>query len=104
MDILRLSIAPGTVEFVDENVMSRGELTAMLLAIYDIREDVHEIRKSWRTRTMGKRRKLTPEERAEREKREREFEQRSREFRELLERRVERDKELAAERKQREAS
>ena len=53
---------------------------------------------------MGKRRKLTPEERAEREKRELEFEQRSREFRELLERRVERDKQLAAECKQREAS
>ena len=31
---------------MDENVISRGELTAMLLAIYDIREDVHEIRKS----------------------------------------------------------
>ena len=53
---------------------------------------------------MAKRRKLTPEERAEREKRDREFEQRSREFRELLERRVEVDKKLAAERKQREAS
>jgi len=47
---------------------------------------------------------MTPEERAEREKRERELDQRSREFSELLERRVELDKKLAAERKQREAS
>jgi hypothetical protein len=47
---------------------------------------------------------MTPKERAEREKRERELDQRSREFRELLERRVERDKQLAAERKKREAS
>jgi hypothetical protein len=46
---------------------------------------------------MAKRRKTTPEEDAELQKR-------SREFRELLERRVERDKQLAAERKQREAS
>jgi hypothetical protein len=53
---------------------------------------------------MAKRRKLTPEERAEREPHERQLDQRSREFRELLERRVERDKQLAAERKQREAS
>ena len=53
---------------------------------------------------MAKRRKMTPEERAEREKRERELDQRSREFSELLERRVELDKKLAAERKQREAS
>jgi hypothetical protein len=44
-----------------------------------------------------KRRKTTPEEEAELDKR-------SREFRELLERRVERDKQLAAERKKREAS
>ena len=53
---------------------------------------------------MAKRRKMTPEERAEREKRDREFDQRVREFDELLERRVEVDKKLAAERKQREAS
>jgi hypothetical protein len=46
---------------------------------------------------MAKRRKTTPEEDAELQKR-------SREFRELLERRVERDKQLSAERKQREAS
>jgi hypothetical protein len=46
---------------------------------------------------MAKRRKTTPEEDAELQKR-------SREFRELLEQRVERDKQLAAERKQREAS
>ena len=53
---------------------------------------------------MAKRRKMTPEERAEREKRDREVEQRVREFDELLRRRVEVDKKLAAERKQREAS
>jgi len=47
---------------------------------------------------------MTPEERAEREKRDREVEQRVREFDELLRRRVEVDKKLAAERKQREAS
>jgi hypothetical protein len=46
---------------------------------------------------MAKPRKWTPEERAERLKREREF-------RELLERRQELDKKLAAERRQREAS
>jgi hypothetical protein len=46
---------------------------------------------------MAKPRKWTPEGRAERLKREREF-------RELLERRQELDKKLAAERKQREAS
>ena len=46
---------------------------------------------------MAKRRKTTPE-------REAELEKRSREFRELLGRRVEVDKKLAAERKQREAS
>jgi hypothetical protein len=45
----------------------------------------------WR-RTMAKRRKMTPEELAEREKR-------SREFRELLEKRRQRDAELAASRK-----
>lgn len=48
-------------------------------------------------KTMGKPRKRTPEERAEREKR-------VREFRELLERRVELDKKLSAERAKREAS
>jgi len=53
---------------------------------------------------MAKRRKMTPEERAGREKRDREFDQRVREFDELLKRRVELDKKLAAERKQREAS
>jgi hypothetical protein len=53
---------------------------------------------------MAKRRKMTPEERAERERRDLEVDQRIREFRELLERRVELDKKLAAERKQREAS
>jgi hypothetical protein len=53
---------------------------------------------------MAKRRKMTPEERAEREKRDQEVEQRIREFDELLKRRVELDKKLAAERKQREAS
>ena len=46
---------------------------------------------------MAKRRKTTPEEEAELEKR-------SREFREMLERRVERDKQLAAARKKRDAS
>ena len=46
---------------------------------------------------MAKRRKTTPEEEAELEKR-------SREFREMLERRVERDKQLAAARKKRGAS
>jgi hypothetical protein len=46
---------------------------------------------------MGKSRKLTPEERAERLKREREF-------RELLERRHELDRRLAAERERRTAS
>jgi hypothetical protein len=46
---------------------------------------------------MAKRRKTTPEEDAEMEKR-------SREFRELLERRVERDKQLAAEREKRKTS
>ena len=45
-----------------------------------------------------------PEERAEREKHDREFDQRVREFDELLKLRVEVDKKLAAERKQREAS
>jgi hypothetical protein len=44
-----------------------------------------------------KRRQMTPEEDAAMEKR-------SRKFRELLERRLERDKQLAAERKKREAS
>jgi hypothetical protein len=53
---------------------------------------------------MAKRRKMTPEERAEREQHDREVEQRVREFDELLKRRVELDKKLAAERKQREAS
>ena len=53
---------------------------------------------------MAKRRKMTPEERAEREKRDQEVEQRVREFDELLKRRVELDKKLAGERKQREAS
>jgi hypothetical protein len=47
---------------------------------------------------------MTPEERAERERLELELDQRSKEFRELLDRRVELDKKLAAERKQREAS
>ena len=46
---------------------------------------------------MAKRRRTTPEEEAELDKR-------SREFRKLLERRLERDKQRAAERKQREAS
>lgn len=46
---------------------------------------------------MAKPRKMTPEERAERLKREREF-------RELLEKRKALDEKLAAERKQREAS
>jgi hypothetical protein len=53
---------------------------------------------------MAKRRKMTPEERAEYEKRERELDQRSREFRELLEKRKALDEKLAAEREQREAS
>jgi hypothetical protein len=53
---------------------------------------------------MAKRRKMTPEERAEREKRDREVDQRIREFDELLKRRVELDKKLAAEREEREAS
>lgn len=53
---------------------------------------------------MAKRRKMTPEERAERDKEDRAREQRSKEFRELLERRVEKDKKLAAQREQREAS
>jgi hypothetical protein len=47
---------------------------------------------------------MTPEERAEREKRDREVDQRIREFDELLKRRVELDKKLAAEREEREAS
>jgi hypothetical protein len=50
-----------------------------------------------RRTAMGKSRKLTPEERAERLKREREF-------RELLERRHELDRRLAAERERRTAS
>jgi hypothetical protein len=47
---------------------------------------------------------MTPEERAARDKRDQEVERRIREFDELLKRRVERDKQLAAERKKREAS
>ena len=53
---------------------------------------------------MAKRRKMTPEERAKREQRDLEVEQRIRAFDELLQRRVELDKKLAAEREQREAS
>jgi len=53
---------------------------------------------------MAKRRKMTPEERAARERRDQEVEQRIREFDELLKRRVEVDKKLAAERERREAS
>ena len=49
---------------------------------------------------MARRRKRTPEERAERERRDREVQQRIREFDELLKRRVEVDKKLAAERQQ----
>jgi hypothetical protein len=53
---------------------------------------------------MAKRRKMTPEERAARQRRDQEVEQRIREFDELLKRRVEVDKKLAAERERREAS
>lgn len=42
-DILRPTIAAGTLDFVDEDLISRGELTATLFAIQDIRQDVHEI-------------------------------------------------------------
>ena len=42
---MRPSIAAGTLDFVDEDLISRGELTATLFAIQDIREDVHEILK-----------------------------------------------------------
>jgi hypothetical protein len=47
---------------------------------------------------------MTPEERAARQRRDQEVEQRIREFDELLKRRVEVDKKLAAERERREAS
>ena len=53
---------------------------------------------------MAKRPKMTPEERAARERRDQEVEQRIREFDELLKRRVEVDKKLAAEHERREAS
>ena len=40
------SIAAGTLDSMDEDLISRGELTATLFAIQDIRKDVREIRKS----------------------------------------------------------
>jgi len=81
----------------DEPLISREELSATLFAIADIREDVREIRRWLRGKTMAKRRKMTPEELEERLKREREF-------RELLDRRRALDQKLAAEREHRRGS
>jgi hypothetical protein len=76
-------------------LLSRDELTATLFAIADIRQDVRGISIWLRgVATMGKPPKMTRKELEERLEREREF-------RELLERRVEVDRRLAAEREQR---
>jgi hypothetical protein len=77
---------------VDEESIAREELTATLFAINDLRDDVREIRGCSRRTTMAKPRKMTPEELAERERR-------SQEFRQLLEKRKQRDAEFAAARK-----
>lgn len=82
---------------VDPELISREELTATLFSIADIRESVRDIREWLIEGEMAKPKKWTPEERAERLKREREF-------RELLERRRALDEKLAAERQRREAS
>ena len=43
---MRLPALAGTLLHMDEDLISRGELTATLFAIQDIRIDVHEIRNS----------------------------------------------------------
>lgn len=41
---MRRSAGIGTLETVDDELITRDELTATLFAIQDIRKDVHEIR------------------------------------------------------------
>jgi hypothetical protein len=77
---------------VDEELVSRQELTATLFAIADAQTS--ERSGAYSRRSMAKPRKMSPEELAERRKREREF-------RELLERRRRRDAELEAARNRR---
>ena len=43
-DILRRSAVIGTLETMDDELISRDELTATLFAIQDIRQDISEIR------------------------------------------------------------
>jgi hypothetical protein len=91
-DILRRPAVVGTLETVDDELILRDELTATLFAIHKTSVWLSgESETCWRTR-MAKPGKMTPEERAEELKREREFQ-------ELLERRKELDEKLAAERK-----
>ena len=43
-DILRRPAVVGTLETLDDELISRDELTATLFAIQDIRQDISEIR------------------------------------------------------------